>query len=275
MKTRYKNISKATAAKVVLTLLLAIAVVVSGLYITGVFDTALMGIKSPSGFCGEELGRYLKLDRQTDVDWRFFACAVHINGKYDEAFIKNLKNKYTFHPRNETEIADGIMAVFNGRAGRKQAETYIKSLRVIDDLVKNGTFPIKGCYDYSDTWGADRDYGGDRTHEGTDIMCDAGTPIYAACSGTVTKIGWNELGGWRIGITNKNGVYFYYAHLSRYANGMQKGARVQKADMIGYVGDTGYGPKGTSGKFAPHLHFGMYMKGKAFNPYPYLCYWEG
>ncbi|MNP66451.1 L-Ala--D-Glu endopeptidase precursor [compost metagenome] len=69
---------------------------------------------------------------------------------------------------------------------------------------------------------------------------------------------------------------FYYAHLSRYAEGIGPGSKVTKGQLIGYVGSTGYGPEGTSGLFLPHLHVGIYQTSpwKALNAYPYLSWWE-
>lgn len=47
---------------------------------------------------------------------------------------------------------------------------------------------------YGDTWGASRTYGGERTHEGTDIMAEKGTPIRSVGNGRVIAKGWNRLG---------------------------------------------------------------------------------
>ena len=48
--------------------------------------------------------------------------------------------------------------------------------------------------------------------------------------------------------------------MSRFAEGIEMGERVKKGEVIGYVGDSGYGPEGTTGKFPPHLHFGIYVR---------------
>jgi murein DD-endopeptidase MepM/ murein hydrolase activator NlpD len=44
------------------------------------------------------------------------------------------------------------------------------------------------------------------------------------------------------------------------------------------VGSSGYGPPGTSGKFPPHLHYGMYKDNGvtewSFDPYPHLAKWK-
>lgn len=137
------------------------------------------------------------------------------------------------------------------------------------------SFPVLGNHSYADTWGAPRSFGGDRQHEGTDIFALFGTPLVAVTDGWLEKVGWNTYGGWRIGLRGEDGLYYYYAHLSAYAAGIYQGKWVNQGEVLGYVGDSGYGPPGTTGRFAPHLHFGIYLGDKATNPYPYLKMWEG
>jgi murein DD-endopeptidase MepM/ murein hydrolase activator NlpD len=136
-------------------------------------------------------------------------------------------------------------------------------------------FPLasSAAYYYTDDYGAARDFGGERTHEGIDIICDKGTPVRSVCNGTVTKKGWLTLGGWRIGVEDENGVYYYYAHLSQYG-AFEVGDTVRAGDILGYSGSTGYGPEGTDTVMIPHLHFGMYENDVAFNPYVFLRQWE-
>lgn len=116
-----------------------------------------------------------------------------------------------------------------------------------------------------------------RRHEGQDIMAPHGTPAVAAGGGKVVRLGWNEFGGWRltIALDDAPGYSLYYAHLSGYGPNLYEGARVTAGQRVGYVGSTGYGPEGTSGKFEPHLHVGLYAEGgAAVDPYPYLRIWE-
>lgn len=144
-------------------------------------------------------------------------------------------------------------------------------------FLKDGFFPMgQGTYrPYGDTWGDSRLYGGDRTHEGTDIMASIGTPVYASYDGVIERFGWSDLGGWRITIKTGEGYHLYYAHLSKYEAGLSNGATVKKGQKIGYAGNTGYGPVGTAGKFESHLHFGIYDPAwNAVNPYANLRYWE-
>ena len=74
----------------------------------------------------------------------------------------------------------------------------------------------------------------------------------------------------RIGITAPSGAYFYYAHLDSYGS-YQEGDEVKAGDIIGFMGNTGYGPEGTKGMFATHLHLGIYLypdgEETSYNPY--------
>lgn len=141
-------------------------------------------------------------------------------------------------------------------------------------------FPVDINYNYSyrSTWGHRRGFGGRRMHEGTDIFANYGTPVKSTTYGVVELKGWNLFGGWRIGIRDIYNIYHYYAHLNNYNDDIKVGDIVKPGDVLGTVGATGYGPPGTSGKFPPHLHYGMYKDNGhnewSFDPYPYLKKWE-
>ena len=75
------------------------------------------------------------------------------------------------------------------------------------------------------------------------------------------------------------GAYFYYAHLDDYPSHLQKGDRIDAGDLLGMMGDTGYGTEGTRGKFPVHRHIGIAVKTKDqvefwINPYALLKYTE-
>ena len=130
-------------------------------------------------------------------------------------------------------------------------------------------------YYYENGYGDGRSFGGKRTHEGIDIMSShdeaALFKIRSVSDGVVEKIGWLKLGGYRIGIRSDRGIYYYYAHLASYAPNIKCGDRVKAGEIIGYMGNTGYGAEGTTGKFPVHLHFGIYIKDgeseKSINPF--------
>lgn len=134
--------------------------------------------------------------------------------------------------------------------------------------------PQTAHYGYEPGFGDGRSYGGERSHEGIDIIAAKGTPVRSVCNGVVTNKGWLTLGGYRIGITDAFGVYHYYAHLSAYAD-VEVGDPVAAGQVVGYVGSTGYGPEGTDDQMTPHLHFGLYVNDVAVDAYEYLKRWEG
>lgn len=138
--------------------------------------------------------------------------------------------------------------------------------------------PLNHNYSYKNTWGDPRGFGGRRIHEGTDIFANYGVPVRATSYGVIEMKGWNKFGGWRIGVRDIHNIYHYFAHLNGFEKNVNVGQVVKPGDVIGYVGASGYGPPGTSGKFPPHLHYGMYKDNGhsewSFDPYPHLKLWE-
>ena len=125
-------------------------------------------------------------------------------------------------------------------------------------------FPIAEGYYYShsDDFGNARSYGFRREHLGNDLMGSVGTPIVAIESGTVETLGWNQYGGWRIGIRSfDQHRYYYYAHLrsgTPYIEGLKEGQVVQAGTVIGYMGRTGYSTEEDVNNISqPHLHMGL------------------
>lgn len=133
-------------------------------------------------------------------------------------------------------------------------------------------------YSYIDTFLAERTYGGERKHLGTDIMDNNNEsgyfPIVSMTDGIVENIGWLELGGYRIGIRSTSGAYFYYAHMDSYAEELDEGDTIKAGDLLGYMGSTGYGEEGTNNQFDVHLHLGICLNVNSeeiwINPYAIL-----
>ncbi len=125
--------------------------------------------------------------------------------------------------------------------------------------------PIAQGYYFShfDDFGASRSYGYRRKHLGHDLMGSVGTPVIAVEAGYVEACGWNQYGGWRIGIRSFDGMrYYYYAHLRKghpFCD-MYEGKIVDAGEVIGYLGMTGYSKKeDTNNIDTPHLHYGMQL----------------
>ncbi len=126
--------------------------------------------------------------------------------------------------------------------------------------------PIAKGFEYSDydDFGSSRSYGYKRPHLGHDMMGQIGTPIIAVESGYVEALGWNQYGGWRIGIRSFDSKrYYYYAHLRQnfpYALELKEGSVVTAGDVIGYMGHTGYSKvENTNNIDTVHLHWGLQL----------------
>lgn len=136
-------------------------------------------------------------------------------------------------------------------------------------------------YSFSDSWGEVRNYGGNRIHLGTDIFSKENTrdviPIISMTDGVIENLGWNEKGGYRVGVRTESGNYYYYAHLSSFSDNIEVGMTIESGTFLGYMGDTGYSEiEGTTGNFPVHLHLGIEVSSPFseepiwVNPYPYL-----
>lgn len=130
-------------------------------------------------------------------------------------------------------------------------------------------FPLaQTCY-YIDTYGADRE-GGLRSHQGTDLFDKKGTPVFSICEGIVERLGWNRLGGERVGVRGTDGNYYYYAHLDTINQKLFINKKINKGELIGTMGNTG-----DAITTPDHLHFGIeLLNGEWLNPYPLLKVWE-
>ena len=113
--------------------------------------------------------------------------------------------------------------------------------------------------------------GAGRRHLAIDILAPRSTPVVAVEEGTIARLFQSRLGGVTVYQFSPGGRFsYYYAHLDRYARGLEEGAAVRRGQVIGYVGTTGNAPEST-----PHLHFAIYRltpeqgwwQGEAINPY--------
>jgi murein DD-endopeptidase MepM/ murein hydrolase activator NlpD len=100
--------------------------------------------------------------------------------------------------------------------------------------------------------------GFNKMHRGTDFAAPMGTPVMASGSGTIKKAAWCGGGGNCVVIRHNSTYETVYAHMSKFAKGIKKGARVKQGQTIGYVGSTG---KSTG----PHLHYEVIINGKKVN----------
>ena len=102
-------------------------------------------------------------------------------------------------------------------------------------------------------------------HSGLDVATRLGTPVISAAHGVITKIQRSRSGlGNTIRIKHPvTQMETIYGHLQKFAKGIQKGKNIERGEVIGYVGSSG-SSTGT------HLHYGVYVNGKAVNPRNYI-----
>ncbi|MCM1026461.1 MAG: M23 family metallopeptidase [Roseburia sp.] len=163
---------------------------------------------------------------------------------------------------------EAYAAALGGLVGeyREEQTDEAGNVSYVDKYGLKGYFPLARGFDYThyDDFGVSRSYGYKRQHLGHDMMGLVGTPIMAVESGVVTALGWNQYGGWRIGITSFDGKrYYYYAHLRQnypYAEGLAEGSVVTAGDVIGYMGHTGYSTtENVNNIKIVHLHWGLQL----------------
>lgn len=101
-----------------------------------------------------------------------------------------------------------------------------------------------------------------KMHNGIDMACAQGTPIYATRAGTVTTASYQASGaGYYVSINHLDGFASIYMHMTHYV--VSAGQSVSQGQLIGYVGSTGMST-------GPHLHFGISYAGTYVNPLAYI-----
>jgi murein DD-endopeptidase MepM/ murein hydrolase activator NlpD len=114
-----------------------------------------------------------------------------------------------------------------------------------------------------------------RRHDAIDIIAPRGTEVLAVDDGTIAKLFTSKDGGLTIYQFDPTQTFsYYYAHLDRYAPGLDEDQAVRRGQVLGYVGSTG-----DASPDAPHLHFAIarldtdrsWWKGDPINPYPLLA----
>lgn len=228
-------------------------------------------------FLGARYGGDFSRFRQADLD--SLAEALK-NGTSMDTLAEGLKY-YPYYKEAYGAVLGGMVGYFEQEAGPEEAapETAGPEQASTEETGSgdpSGTWvtkyglkafsPIARDFPYSDydDFGVSRSYGYKRRHLGHDMMGQVGTPIIAVESGTVEALGWNQYGGWRIGIRSFDKKrYYYYAHLRKnypYQSCLSEGSVVTAGDVIGYLGRTGYSStENTNNIDTPHLHFGLQL----------------
>jgi murein DD-endopeptidase MepM/ murein hydrolase activator NlpD len=98
-----------------------------------------------------------------------------------------------------------------------------------------------------------------RVHKGVDWAAPVGSKVFAAFDGEIAFDGDGGEYGNLVRISHAGGRETRYAHLSKFAPGLEVGLQVKAGDLIGFVGTSGLST-------GPHLHFELYAGGQAIDP---------
>jgi murein DD-endopeptidase MepM/ murein hydrolase activator NlpD len=97
--------------------------------------------------------------------------------------------------------------------------------------------------------------GGARRHEAMDLLAPRNTPVTAVETGVIARLFDSRAGGITVYQFDSTTTFaYYYAHLERYADGLEEGDAVARGQVLGYVGTSGNAPRDT-----PHLHFAIFL----------------
>jgi len=123
---------------------------------------------------------------------------------------------------------------------------------------------IKPCEGrFSRGYGSQRDpfTGLIQQHNGVDFAAPRGTPIYAAAAGIIVQASYESGMGNTVEIDHGDGLKTVYGHMNKF--NVRRGQRVDRYDIIGFVGSTGYST-------GPHLHYEVHQYGRALNPNKFI-----
>lgn len=212
---------------------------------------------------GGDFSRYKKSDMKKVAEQL-------INGEMTMEELTSDMKYYDYYRQAYGAVLDGMVGTFQAEIPADEVPEMLQQSAQNTDTVwvtKYGLkafFPLAKNFPYNDfdDFEVSRSYGFKRRHLGHDMMGQVGTPIIAVESGYVEALGWNQYGGWRIGIRSFDKKrYYYYAHLRKnypFQSNLKEGSAVQAGDVIGYMGRTGYSSKeNTNNIEESHLHFGL------------------
>jgi murein DD-endopeptidase MepM/ murein hydrolase activator NlpD len=214
-------------------------------------------------------GRTVRLFKQENGDWQGLmpVAVADPPGTYPIEFLAedgatltsaSLTIRKTVFPLQNVTLAPQIEALHSTTEEMQTLTTFRDSVSEVKYWQDPLVAPLPGCV--ISPFGVKRLHNGKATgefHMGIDQRGAEGTPILAVAAGTVKIVQpFNVLGG-TVAIDHGQGLETMYLHMSKL--NVELGARVNKGDVIGYVGATGRAN-------GPHLHWVVYVNGVPVNP---------
>jgi murein DD-endopeptidase MepM/ murein hydrolase activator NlpD len=213
--------------------------------------------------------RTIRLFKQENGDWQGLMpiAVADTPGTYPVEFLAsdgttlasvNLTIRKTIFPSQNVVLAPQIEALHSTTEEMQTLTTFRDSVSDVKYWEDPIVPPLPGCV--ISPFGVKRLHNGKPTgefHAGIDQRASDGTPIRAVAEGVVKIVQpFNVLGG-TVAMDHGQGLETMYLHMSKL--NVEIGARVNKGDVIGYVGSTGRAN-------GPHLHWVIYVNGIPQNP---------
>jgi murein DD-endopeptidase MepM/ murein hydrolase activator NlpD len=214
-------------------------------------------------------GRTVRLFKQESGDWQGLmpVAVADTPGPYKVEFLAedgttlasaSITIRKTIFPSQNVTLAPQIEALHSTAEEMQTLTTFRDSVSDVKYWQDPLVAPLPGCV--ISPFGVKRLHNGKATgefHMGIDQRGAEGTPILAVAAGMVKIVQpFNVLGG-TVAIDHGQGLETMYLHMSKL--NVELGARLNKGDVIGYVGATGRAN-------GPHLHWVVYVNGVPVNP---------
>lgn len=236
----------------------------------------------------QELAEFKQTKQQQEAKLKEIEALAEANQK-QLAYLSELENQVRdqmeksgveLPPKNENKSYGGKGGPVNGPVSKLnvvmeqekninlEAEIKKDNLQSLLDVIRSENYrqemtpnlwPVNS-YDVTSSFGGRvnpfDNYSSD-WHPGIDIADYYGAPVYASASGFVVQAGWYGGYGRYVKIEHDYGYMTAYGHMSSIA--VSDGEYVEKGEIIGYVGSSGYST-------GPHLHFEIMQYGEQINP---------
>lgn len=219
-------------------------------------------------------GRTVRLYKQESGEWLGLmpVAVADIPGTYPIEFLAedgtavasvSLTIRKTIFPSQNVTLAPQIEALHSTPEEMQTLTAFRDSVSDVRYWEDPLAAPVPGCV--ISPFGVKRLHNGKPTgdfHAGIDQRAPAGTPIRAVAAGVVKIVQpFNVLGG-TVAIDHGQGLETMYLHMSKL--NVELGSRVERGDVIGYVGATGRAN-------GPHLHWVIYVNGVPVNPQQWVA----
>lgn len=166
------------------------------------------------------------------------------NGRVLAVSFEALRGNVQMYRFRKSDGTTGYYDAEGNGAIKSLKRTPINNAKITSNFSRNRKHPVLG---YT------------RAHKGVDFRASTGTPIPAAGAGRVVARSYNKGHGNFVKIRHNGSYETLYAHMSRFAKGVNVGTTVRQGQTIGYVGSTGYST-------GPHLHYEIIKDGVHVNP---------